>query len=456
MNYCCNCFSGYFNETLACFQGRRKFSILLFFIILLLGLQEVATAQDTTAVAPNATPPDSSVVRKIEAGDEADVETPRRQLVKFNEYKGPYFSVRVGGGLLYDAGTYKQDADSKEQVKDLESDIKFRDGRFVFKGRLGPDKMKHPITYSVGIMYSEPTNSWLFRETGLMIGVPELWGSFFIGRTKEGFSLNKVMVGYAGWTQERSTMSDATVPILGDVIKYYGFIPGPRIGLNLSYGMDKYNEEQTFSSYDNQVVARLMWLPVLSEKEHKVFHLGVNFRQGNVDKDTLQLRSRPEAWTAPYFIDTKKFHATQTTMYGGEIYYRHKSWLFGSEYWFQDVDAPEKGNPRFHGGEVVATWLLTGETRAYNTAGGFFKGISPNKPLFNGGLGAWEAVLRISYIDMTDAEITGGRFWRITPMMNWHISDNLRLEFTYGYGELDKLGMQGGTQFFQSRIQLQL
>jgi hypothetical protein len=32
-------------------------------------------------------------------------------------------------------------------------------------------------------------------------------------------------------------------------------------------------------------------------------------------------------------------------------------------------------------------------------------------------------------------------------MVNWHISDNLRLEFTYGYGELDRFGLTGGTQF---------
>jgi phosphate-selective porin OprO/OprP len=440
-----------FPATSAAAYCPRSSQLFVSFTFLLLGLPFLSIAQDTTKVAQ-----DSSVVRKIVAGDEADVETPRRQLVKWNEYKGPYFSIRMGGGLLYDFGTYKQDAESKEQVGDLKKDIKFRDGRFVFKGRLGPDKMKHPVTYSLGIMYNQPTHKWLFRETGLMFGVPELWGSFFIGRTKEGFSLNKVMVGYAGWTQERSAMSDATVPILGDGIKWLGFLPGPRIGWNAGYFIDKYNEDQAFSSYDNQAVLRLMWLPILSEQTKKVFHIGLNFRKGNVDKDTLQLRSRPEAWTAPYFVDTKKFRATQTTMYGGEIYYRHGSWLFGSEYWFQDVDSPEKGNPRFHGGEVVTTWLITGETRAYNTAGGFFKGVSPNRPVFEGGPGAFEAVLRISYIDMTDAGITGGKFWRITPMMNWHLSDNLRLEFTYGYGELDKFGLQGGTQFFQSRIQLQL
>jgi phosphate-selective porin OprO/OprP len=36
-----------------------------------------------------------------------------------------------------------------------------------------------------------------------MVDVPELWGRLFIGRTKEGISMNKIMVGYYGWTMER-------------------------------------------------------------------------------------------------------------------------------------------------------------------------------------------------------------------------------------------------------------
>ena len=41
-------------------------------------------------------------------------------------------------------------------------------------------------------------------------------------------------------------------------------------------------------------------------------------------------------------------------------------------------------------------------------------------------------------------------------MVNWHMSPNVRLEIVYGYGELDRFGVQGGSQFFQTRIQLQL
>src|SRR5688572_1900952 len=126
----------YFKSKLVFLQKISSHSLVFLLIGIILIIPAITSAQDTTAVAPNGTLPDSSVVRKMEAGDLADIETPRRQLVKFNEYKGPYFSVRVGGGLLYDFGTYKQDAESKEQVTDLEKDIKFRDGRFVFKGRL--------------------------------------------------------------------------------------------------------------------------------------------------------------------------------------------------------------------------------------------------------------------------------------------------------------------------------
>jgi hypothetical protein len=41
-------------------------------------------------------------------------------------------------------------------------------------------------------------------------------------------------------------------------------------------------------------------------------------------------------------------------------------------------------------------------------------------------------------------------------MVNWHMSDHVRLEFNYGYGTLDRFEQNGHTQFFQTRIQLQL
>jgi len=387
----------------------------------------------------------------MEAG-EATVAEPRRKMIRWNEYEGPFFTIRAGAACLYEVAAYAQDEESKQQFE-LEPDGKFRDFRFMLKGRL---KFKRPVTWTAGIMYDGPTDSWLFRETGIMVAVPELRGHLFIGRTKEGFSLNKVMTGYAGWTMERATMSDATVPILGDGVKWLGYVPELHLLWNIGYFIDSYNARQSFSTYDHQFVARVAWVKLFSETDHTLLHIGFNGRSGAVDEDLLQIKSRPEAFPAPYFVDTGKFQAYSTVMAGWEIYYRSGPWMFGTEYWGQDVNSPEGGDPLFHGGDVVATWLITGETRTYNTVGGYFKAVSPAKTIFEGGWGAWEAVLRISYIDLDSGTLTGGKFWRITPMVNWHLSDNFRLEFTYGYGTLDRFQRKGVTQFFQSRLQIQI
>ena len=145
---------------------------------------------------------------------------PRRDLVHWNEYQGPHFTIRVGGGFLYDFSAFAQDKESKEQIAMLPGE-KLRDFRLIMGGRL--PSIPWPTTWCAGVMYDGPTNTWFLRQTGIMFGVPKIFSYFFIGRQKEGFSLNKVMVGYDGWTMERFTMSDATIPLLADGFKWMGY-----------------------------------------------------------------------------------------------------------------------------------------------------------------------------------------------------------------------------------------
>jgi phosphate-selective porin OprO/OprP len=388
----------------------------------------------------------------IDAG-EAETEEPARKLVSWNEFDGKYLTLRFGGGFLYDVTNYSQDDASREQF-DLRPGNKVRDARLTFKGRLKFIKSRE-VTYTSGIMYDGPSGKWLVRETGVMVQIAEHWGYIFVGRTKEGFSLNKVMVGYAGWTMERSTVNDAMIPILADGVKWLGYSSKLDVIWNIGFYGDALSVGQSFSTYRNQVAGRLAWVPIMSEKTETVLHLGFSARYGKPKDDTLQLRSRPENFIAPYFVDTGKFTAGSSTMFALEAYYRPGPLLFGSEYFWQKPDAPTAGNPLFHGGEVVATWLMTGETRVYNTKGGYFNQISPLRPVFTGGLGAWELVGHFSYIDLDSGTLTGGKFWRITPMVNWYLSDHARLELNYGYGSLDRFNLVGRTHFFQSRLQLQ-
>ena len=61
-----------------------------------------------------------------------------------------------------------------------------------------------------------------------------------------------------------------------------------------------------------------------------------------------------------------------------------------------------------------------------------------------------------SHVDLDSQLVSGGKFFRVTPLVNWYLTDNFRLEAAYGYGMLDRFDMSGNTQFFQTRLQLQV
>jgi phosphate-selective porin OprO/OprP len=394
---------------------------------------------------------DSVLANGITAG-ESDGERLQRNLVNRLRLNLGFTTFELGGGVLVDYIGYDQDSISRSQF-DLASIGKLRDARILTGGKF---KTKRSFTWQAGLMYDAATKKWFVRQTGFMIAIPELWGHLFIGRAKEGFSLNKVMVGYDGWSMERQPFTDATIPLLADGIKWLGYVPSQHWFWNVGLFGDAFSQGQTFSSYDNQFVVRAGWVPMVSDSVGTLFHAALNYRIGKPDKDSLRLRSRPEAFEAPYFIDTKTFAASLAQTMGPEVYYRPGRFLVGGEYYWQNVNSPGNGNLWFNGGEVVTTWLATGEARSYNTVGNYFRSIAPRNTVIHGGSGAWELVLKYSYANLNSRSVQGGRFSRVTPMINWYMTDNMRLELGYGYGVLNRFGVIGRTQFFQARLQTEL
>lgn len=394
---------------------------------------------------------DSILSYGLTAG-EADNEERPNALLKRLKFNLGFTTLHIGGGVLADYIGYDQDSASRDQFH-LVSIGKFRDGRILTGGTF---KTKRPFTWQLGVMYDALTKKWLVRQSGLMVSVPEIWSHFFIGRAKEGFSLNKVMVGYDGWGMERMPFTDATIPLLADGVKWLGYIPDKHVFWNAGAFVDWLSEGQTFSSYNHQFVLRAGWIPAANDTAGTVFLAAMNFRAGDINNDTLQLRSKPEAFPAPYFIDTGKFPAQTAWTAGPEIYYRAGRLLMGTEYYYEKVRSRELQDPWFYGGNFVFTWLTTGETRPFNPAGSYFQGITPKKSVIQGGSGAWEPVLTFSFSNLTNGRLQGGTLWRVTPMINWYLTENLRLEFAYGFAKLNRFGTTGATQFYQSRIQFEM
>lgn len=409
-------------------------------------------ASSSSARADEEAKPGPGIDDQLDAG-EAENAQPAAQRKAWNELDLSWITFRLGGGLLLDWVTYDQSAASHEQMP-LEAAEQVRDFRILLKGKF-PKWAR--LSYTLGYMYNGPTQTWHFRQTGLMVAIPELAGQLFVGRTKEGFSTNKMMVGYFGWTIERAAANEAFLPILADGVKWTGQLFDNRIVYNAGVYFDQWSETESFNKNDKQFVGRVVGLPFAQDRSGRVLQLVGEVRLADSNDGFLQYRSKPEAFPAQsYAVDTGKFAADSSVTIGAELYYRPGPLMFGSEYFFNKVQSAPTRDPLFHGGEAFLSYLITGEVHPYNEKGAFFEGVSPAHSVYSGGIGAWEVVIRGSYVDLDSGTITGGKFWRITPVLSWYLSDNIRLETEYGYSRLDRFGVEEPTHYIQARLQLVL
>src|SRR4029079_1320433 len=120
---------------------------------------------------------------------------------------------------------------------------------------------------------------------------PKWRGDFFFGRTKEGFSTSKIMVGYQGWTNERAVINDASLPILADGVKWNGYIPSGKLVYNIGFFGDAWSQGESFNKHDNQVVGRAVWLP-LAGADTGVLHMAFEVRHALANDGSLQYRSK--------------------------------------------------------------------------------------------------------------------------------------------------------------------
>ena len=291
------------------------------------------------------------------------------------------------------------------------------------------------------------------RETGVTVGVPELKGHFFIGRTKEGFSMIKVMNGHSGIANERQMALDP-IPILADGIKYFGYFPKSKLFLNLGLFNDFLSKGQSFSTLESQVVARGGWVPINNIKKGEVLHMAGNFSYGKPNNGKFTVKSRPQSNPTPHLINTGEFSADRSTSIGAEVFYNNNRFTIGSEVMQHNFSSDKSSDHHFRGGDVIVSYFITKARRPYNTnIGNIFEFAQGEKSIFEGGLGAIELVLHASTFNLNDGAIQGGQFTRYTPMINWYLSKTIRWEFIYGYGILDRFNLKGKVQFFETRIQ---
>ena len=166
--------------------------------------------------------------------------------------------------------------------------------------------------------------------------------------------------------------------------------------------------------------------------------------------------TEPEFNKAWDFVDTGSHQADKTQTYNVELAWRRGPAMLLSEYTRTDVSNPALGNPSFDGYFVEASWILTGEMRAYNNKGGVFGGIPIAKSVYQNGKGAWELYTRYSDINLNDGTIDGGDMQIATLGLNWWLTPFFSVNMGYKYIWNEQGGEKGESSGLLTRLILVL
>lgn len=175
----------------------------------------------------------------------------------------------------------------------------------------------------------------------------------------------------------------------------------------------------------------------------------------------FRLRERPELNVDSQnirFIDTNVIDASSLWQWGVEAAgnYQNLYAQGGYDRFTVDRRASLLPDPSFSGWYVQASWVLTGEAKAYKADKAAYAMPTPSEPFTLGGagLGAWELVARYSVLDLNDdagvagflapaGGIRGGRQNIWTAGLNWYPNSAIRFQANYQHTDVSRLSAGG-------------
>jgi phosphate-selective porin OprO/OprP len=282
-----------------------------------------------------------------------------------------------------------------------------------------------------------------------------------IGKQKEPISSERIQSMLFNHMQERSSASDAMMPARNVGIVWNGSSPETYSSWAFGVFNDWFDVGQDFNETASQFVGRLTWAPLKTQDESSLIHLGIGYRYSNA-KEGFRFFTEPEFNQSPVFVDTGygtltgNLPADDFQTWNAEFSWRRGPIWLASEYTRTNVTNPLLGNPGFDGYWVAASWILTGEMRAYNRKSGTFSGIPVAKDVYQSGKGAWELSARWSSIDLDDERVTGGKMDIASLGLTWWLTPffGVNANYRYIWNELD--GLQSNASGLNARLILML
>lgn len=379
-----------------------------------------------------------------------------------------YPIVKVNGFFQADAGYFGQSDENREQLGDIQDGADFRRFRLSASGAVASN-VNYMAQLDFGF-FGRPTFTDVWGE---ITDVPYL-GTVRVGQWKQPFSLEVVTsVRYQSFL-ERSVLFQPFTAFRHIGAGFYNnsedlnttwSLSGFRVG-NDQFGND-IGDNGGWSTAGR--LTHLLYYHGDSQPHSRLeyLHLGGAFWFGDPGNDRYRYATIPEAYIGafgvpaglvpgtsgthvpslangtPPFVDTG-FIPTNTFVHlGGEALWAHGPLSWQSE--MQMATVSQIGGPQlnFWGFYSQWMWMLTGESRPYLRKLGAMDRIVPFRPFLRQGdcqtgYGAWELAARISYIDLDDANIRGGRLTDLTAGLNWYLNGNTKVQLNYILAMLDR------------------
>lgn len=370
------------------------------------------------------------------------------------------FTLGIYGRVQLDAGGYPDD-----QGADLNSGWNFRRARIGVIGRVHRD-FTYSLIYDFG---GTPDGTGSLYEASVgYIGLRPF--NFQIGAFKPAFTLEDSISSADLLFLERPSIIEiarsvaagtarlsAGVSTAGDRWFAGTYLTGPTVGVEA-------DDEQLGGTL------RLAYRPLVGD--NYLLHVGASAATvfqpnqnaagvAGVGRTTIQLRDRPELrLDGARFIDTGVLSYDGADVVGVELAGHYRNFSLQGEYYRIGVEQTRpRGVPSpdlaFDGFYAQGSWILTGESRGYNTARAAYTQPRIARPFgAEGGSGAWELVTRYSYVNLDDRDTAGrpvsatggvrGGEQRIYGIgLNWYPNQNIRLMLNYLYGEIDRRNAAG-------------
>jgi phosphate-selective porin OprO/OprP len=183
-----------------------------------------------------------------------------------------------------------------------------------------------------------------------------------------------------------------------------------------------------------RATARLVWRPWGAEPELLHLGLGVTSTGGG----DVRFRARPESFLAPYLVDTGDVDGSSTVV-GLEAGWSRGPVSAQLEGYYAYVDASRTRQSLGLGGAYLqGTWILTGERREYDRIGSIFRRVDPTVPFhpLRGGRGAVEIAGRLSWVDLSDGPLRGGRMLTANVGVTWTWNRFVRVQAGYVFADV--------------------